>query len=76
MKQYSLVTIALFGLIALSLADELTPEPTITFGSTDYHIPPEFDNVAKGALAGGYAVLGVVFIFCWIRIWIDEYQRH
>ena len=48
---------------------------TQTFGTSNYHITPEFDNVAKGGIASGFFVFGSLMLFAWVRIWVDEYQR-
>lgn len=67
-------TLVLTSLALLSAAEEYPH--TKEFGSSSFHHTPEFDNVAKGGIAAGYFVFGIFLIFAWVRIWVDEGQRH
>src|SRR4051812_48362531 len=49
---------------------------TKVFGSANFHHTPELDNVAIGGIAAGYAVFGSLLLFAWVRIWVDEFERH
>ena len=67
------------ALVLATLAVFVTAETyphTKVFGSPNFHTTPEMDNVAIGGIAAGYAVFGSLLLFAWIRIWIDEFERH
>ena len=57
-------------------AEEVHYPRTQVYGSPNFHGTPEMDNVAIGGIAAGYAVFGSLMIFAWVRIWVDEFERH
>lgn len=74
MKTTAVGAMVLASLVLL-VSGESYPH-THTFGSPNFHDTPEMDAVAIGGIAAGYAVFGSLMLFAFVRIWIDEFQRH